>query len=123
MKKLIIIALMFSFSSCATQGQSLFGYVNGVLTKMSPKDSASFVQEQVASKTQNKADSVTLSAKTIALNSIISTAQSSVGVALNNLTATQVRSLLALMLFQMGGVNPSTLAVNPLNQWILPPKQ
>jgi len=56
-----------------------------------------------------------------ALAGIKATAQSAAGVALGALTAAQVRSLLAILLYKAGGVdisNPSTPKVKPLNQWL-----
>lgn len=50
-------------------------------------------------------------------NQILSVASSSVGVALNDLTATQVKSLLAIMLWKAGAVNKSG-QVRPLAEWV-----
>lgn len=52
------------------------------------------------------------------LTQILTVAQTAVGVTLNNLTAAQVRSLMAILLYKEGGVNPVTLQVKPLNQWV-----
>lgn len=48
---------------------------------------------------------------------IVSVAQSAVGVTINDLTAAQVKALLAVLLAKNGAINPDTLAINPLNQW------
>lgn len=52
------------------------------------------------------------------LSSIISTAQNAVGVKLANLTTNEQLALMAILLYKAGGVNPVTLAVKPLNQWV-----
>jgi hypothetical protein len=36
---------------------------------------------------------------------------------LSSLTQAQVRALMALLLYQAGGVDPKTLTVKPLDQW------
>lgn len=48
---------------------------------------------------------------------IVSTAQTAVGVTLNNLTAAQVKALLAILLYKAGGVNNDG-TVRPLSQWV-----
>lgn len=66
-----------------------------------------------------KASEVTRRANIVtAIGSLKTTAQSCVGVALTALTAAQVRSLLAILLYNAGGVDAATLKVNPLNQWV-----
>jgi len=52
------------------------------------------------------------------LTQILSVAQTAVGVTLQNLTAAQVRALMAILLYKEGGVNPVNLQVKPLGQWV-----
>lgn len=52
------------------------------------------------------------------LQAIKNIAQSSVGVQLSNLTAAQVKSLMAILLFKAGGVEFSDLTVRSLNEWV-----
>lgn len=51
------------------------------------------------------------------MEAIKSVAQSTVGVALTDLSAAQVKSLLAVLLWRVGGVNPDG-TVRPLGQWV-----
>lgn len=53
-----------------------------------------------------------------AFSNILSMAQSAVGVKLVDLTAAQIKALLAVMLYKAGGVNIATMTVNPLAQWV-----
>lgn len=53
-----------------------------------------------------------------ARSTILATAQTAVGVQLTALTAAQVRALLACMLYASGGVDPATLTVKPLSEWV-----
>jgi hypothetical protein len=48
---------------------------------------------------------------------VLTTAQSAVGVALNNLTNVQVRALLAIVLFKEGAVATDG-TIKPLNEWV-----
>lgn len=50
---------------------------------------------------------------------IITLAQSSVGVTLDALSANQRAALTAALLYLAGAVDPVTLTVRPLNQWLL----
>jgi hypothetical protein len=65
------------------------------------------IASQTTTKTQN----------TNLRNAVLTTAQSAVGVNLTALTANQVRSLLALMLYKAGGVDASG-NVKPLTDWV-----
>jgi hypothetical protein len=53
-----------------------------------------------------------------AKNNIITTAQGAVGVTLANLTAAQIKALLACLLYQAGGVDIKTMQVKPLGEWL-----
>jgi len=48
---------------------------------------------------------------------IVDIAQSAVGIALNDLTAVQIKALIAVMLYRMGGVS-GDMEVKPLNEWV-----
>lgn len=48
---------------------------------------------------------------------ITTLAQSAVGVRLQDLTPAQIKALMAILLYESGGVDPSTLQVLPLGQW------
>jgi len=48
---------------------------------------------------------------------IVDIAQSAVGIALNDLTAVQIKALIAVMLYRMGGVSED-MEVKPLNEWV-----
>ena len=50
-------------------------------------------------------------------NQIITTAQTAVGVQLSALTTVQVRALMAIVLYNQGGVS-TTLTVKPLENWM-----
>lgn len=50
-------------------------------------------------------------------NQVVSLAQSAVGVTLNNLTAAQVRALVAILLWKEGAVTPAG-AIRPLAEWV-----
>ncbi len=52
------------------------------------------------------------------VNNIKQTAQSAVGVTLNNLTAAQRNALIAILLYKAGGVNISDGTVKALNDWV-----
>jgi len=49
---------------------------------------------------------------------ITTLAQSAVGVPLADLTQAQIKALMACLLFNAGGVDPATLQVRPLAQWV-----
>jgi hypothetical protein len=49
---------------------------------------------------------------------VLQTAQSTVGVRLADLTQAQIKSLIAVLLYRAGGVDPATLAVRPLGEWV-----
>jgi hypothetical protein len=53
-----------------------------------------------------------------AKNAIIATAQTAVGVPLTALTQAQIKALMACLLYAAGGVDPKTLTVKPLNEWM-----
>lgn len=53
-----------------------------------------------------------------AFNTILSLAQPAVGVRLVDLTAAQIKALMAVMLYQTDGVDAGTVTVKPLNQWV-----
>lgn len=55
---------------------------------------------------------------TPALNTIVSLVQSTVGIAAPDLTTAQRNALMLALLYKAGGVNPRTLAIKPLNQWL-----
>ncbi len=61
-------------------------------------------------KAQSDADAAALRSQ------VLSVAQSAVGVVITNLTAAQVRSLLAVLLWKAGALTPAG-AVKPLAQW------
>lgn len=63
-----------------------------------------------AAETQDKIDHAAIRAL------VVSAAQTAVGVSLANLTAAQVRALMAILLYQAGGVTPDG-KVRPLGQW------
>jgi hypothetical protein len=44
-------------------------------------------------------------------------AQTAVGVRLQDLTQAQIKALMAILLYESGGVDPATLQVRPLEQW------
>ncbi len=48
---------------------------------------------------------------------VVTTAQSAVGVVITNLTAAQVRALVAILLWKNGALTPAG-AVRPLNEWV-----
>jgi len=52
------------------------------------------------------------------INTIKTTAQSTVGVALKDLSTAQIKNLLAVLLFNAGGVDLSTATIKPLNEWV-----
>ena len=49
---------------------------------------------------------------------IVALAQSAVGVRLQDLTAPQIKALMAILLYKAGGVDASSLQVLPLGQWV-----
>lgn len=49
---------------------------------------------------------------------VIGMTQSAVGVTLDALTAAQVRALLACVLYKAGAIDPATLAIEPLAEWL-----
>lgn len=53
-----------------------------------------------------------------ARNAIITTANSAVGVKLVDLTAAQIKALMACLLYAAGGVDIKTMAVRPLSEWL-----
>lgn len=57
-------------------------------------------------------------AATTAKNAILAMAQTAVGVTLANLTAAQIKSLMAILLYKEGGVDIKTMAVKPLSEWV-----
>lgn len=63
-----------------------------------------------AAKAQVDADAAALRAQ------VISVAQSAVGIVITNLTAAQVRALLAVLLYKNGALTPAG-AVKPLAEW------
>lgn len=54
-----------------------------------------------------------------AQDAIVALIQSTVGVTATDLTTNQRNALMLALLFKAGGVNPRTLAVKPLNQWLV----
>ena len=52
-----------------------------------------------------------------AVSQIRTLAQSAVGVRLQDLTATQVKALLAVLLYKNGAINPADLTIRPLKDW------
>lgn len=75
-----------------------------------PEIAAAIAARQAAEQ-QARADAIALRSQ------IVTTAQSAVGISLTALTAPQVRSLLALLLWKAGGVKPDG-TVRPLVEWL-----
>lgn len=53
-----------------------------------------------------------------AFSNVLNLAQSAAGVRLVDLTAAQIKALMAVMLYQAGGVNIDTMTVKALGQWV-----
>ena len=53
-----------------------------------------------------------------AKSAILTTAQSAVGIKLVDLTAAQIKALMACMLYAAGGVDLKTMTVKPLSEWV-----
>lgn len=51
-------------------------------------------------------------------NAILTMAQTAVGVTLANLTQAQIKALMAILLYQAGGVDIKTMTVKPLSEWV-----
>ena len=66
--------------------------------------------------TWNQADSE----RAAAIASLKTTAQSSVGMVYTSLDNTQLRALVAILLWQNGAINQQTLAIRPLADWVRP---
>lgn len=49
---------------------------------------------------------------------IVTIAQSAVGIRLQDLTAAQIKSLMACLLYAAGGIDPETMTVRPLGEWL-----
>lgn len=94
---------------------ALIKKVNGIEVPMTAQEEADFLADQTTATNARIAEET---ANTTALNSIKTVAQTAVGVQLQNLTAAQVRSLMAILLWKAGGVDRATLKVKPLNQWV-----
>lgn len=116
MKKLLFLFLLFS-SVCNAQSGKLYKLVNGVQVEYTAQeylqhsiDSANYVAKV-------KADSTELAKTNAVRSTIISTAQSAVGVRVDQLTAAQVRSLVAILFHREGAID-SALKVKPLLQWV-----
>lgn len=63
-------------------------------------------------------DPAYLAEQTAAKSAILTTAQSAVGVKLTDLTAAQIKALMACMLYAAGGVDLKTMTVKPLSEWV-----
>jgi hypothetical protein len=49
---------------------------------------------------------------------VVQLAQSAIGVTLDNLTAAQIKALVAIMLYEHSAIDPSTLTIRPLSAWV-----
>lgn len=76
-----------------------------------PQQSADAASAREAAEAQDRADAATLRAR------VLSVAQGAVGQQLDTLTAVQVRALMAILLWQAGGLTRSG-AVRPLSEWV-----
>lgn len=114
MRKLIFLFLIFSASA---EAQTLYKTVNGVKVEFTAADYTQYRLDSINNRVKIFNDSVEVVKKTALYNSIKTTAQSAVGVAVGSLTATQVRALFAITLFKEDALD-SLLKVKPLGQWV-----
>ena len=112
MKKILFLLLI----SASAQAQ-FTRVVNGVTVSISKEDSIAIVNDIKAYEFKRFSDSVDEAKVKVLKNQIISTAQTAVGVRVDQLTAAQVRSLFAIVLFKEGAID-SALRVKPLLQWV-----
>lgn len=78
-------------------------------------DGASQAAAQAAIDAHNSA---VVTAGDSAFSTILNLAQSAAGVKLVDLTAAQIKALMAVMLYQVGGVDINTMTVKALGQWV-----
>lgn len=74
--------------------------------------------EEAERATLAAAEASAIVAATAFRGQIVTLAQSAVGVRLQDLTPAQIKALMACLLYKAGGVDPSTLQVRPLGQWV-----
>lgn len=116
-----IIILLFVSSQCFGQCSHNVYDIATNTYKIIPCTQEEILQRQIDDslwQVQTITDSITLSDNNFALATIIQTAKSAEGVAYNQLTASQIRALVAILLFKEKAIEPKTLVIRPLTTWI-----
>jgi len=106
-------------------------YLQPILPFHLPPDAFASISDTEAAKFSTPSSSFTLGPDNLTVvvtpvappltplrDAVVAQAQSAVGVTLGNLTQAQRLALIACVLYREGALDPVTLAVRPLNQWL-----